>query len=294
MTKNDIVLTTIHRLSFSKVQPFFSSLFRTGYSGKLVVFSSSVDLMSKQLMEDSGAQVTPFLFTGRHVRNSLARPWTCWKLLFKILPSEEVRRSIARRVFHLFYLRHLLYLRYLEQNSEIQRVLMCDSRDVYFQENPFSDWPGTGLHAFEEDRSIEIGDCPHHAKWIRTLSGESMFERLRNLPRVCAGTIMADRDSAICFLKQMLKLSYSAQSLEAYDGDQGLYNILIHERLIPNITTHENAISSVLTIGSMPSESLRVDESDFLIRGDKSRIPILHQYDRNPDITIPLLRKLDL
>ena len=92
----------------------------------------------------------------------------------------------------------------------------------------------------------------------------------------------------------MVRMTYSALSLRPYDGDQGLFNILVHDRRIPDIKVHRNGLSSVLTIGGMTEEVLTTDSENFVIKSDGSRIPILHQYDRKPEIAGPLLRKIGL
>jgi hypothetical protein len=294
MKSNDAILTVCHRMPFNKLEPFVKSLELTSYTGRTVFFSSFLHSDTRKKLEACKVEIQPFHFLARHVRQSLAKPWSFWRRVFSLpLPSSLID-LLCYRVLHLFYLRHLLYLRFIEATPSIERVLMCDCRDVYFQKDPFSDWPGNGLHAFEEDRHLLIGDCPHHQRWVSLLAGKETLQRLGQLPRVCAGTIMADRDSALCFLRKMLELTYSARSLEPHDGDQGLYNILVHERLIPNISIHQNGQSSVLTVGGMPDEYLQTDADSYVIRSDQSRIPILHQYDRKPEITNPLLAKIGL
>lgn len=292
LPKNDAVLTVCHRMQYAALYPLLHSLRLTGFSGETVVFASLLNKQTIWKLRQYNCDIHPFLFLNRHVRQKLARPWCLWRTLFSIPQPQFCRDFLSRRVLHLFYLRHLLYLRFLESNPQIERVLMCDARDVYFQSDPFKNWPGPGLHAFEEDRSIKIGDCPHHKRWISTLQDEDTFMRLREFPRVCAGTIMADRDSAMAFLREMAQMTYAAQSLDPHDGDQGLFNILVHNRRIPNIQVHMNGESSVFTIGGMPNENIRTDSDGFVVNKEGNRIPILHQYDRKPEIAGPLLQKL--
>lgn len=290
----DAILSVCHRMPFWKVEAFVKSLRRTGYSGRTIFFGSLLACSTRQELLASGIEIKQFVFLARHVRQRLARPWNFWRGYFSLPQPDWLRDLVSRRVLHLFFLRHLIYLRFLEQNPGIKRVLMCDCRDVYLQRDPFSDWPGPGLHAFEEDRSILLGQCDHHRQWITLLAGSATLDDLSSKPRVCAGTIIADRDTAILFLKTMVAMTYQALSLEPHDGDQGLFNILIHERRIPGIIVHENGDSSVFTMGSLPSQAIRTDNEGFVIRSDGSRIPILHQYDRKAEVAKPLLEKIGL
>lgn len=288
----DAVLTVAHRMHLPQLFPLIASLRATGYSGRIIVFASFLSRSTQQGLKRFGCHIIPFFFLGRHVRQPIAQIWFLWRTVFRLPLPPLLKDTIAHRVFHLFYLRHLLYLRFLERNPSLERIVMCDARDVYFQRNPFSCWPGSGLHAFAEDSSIRIGDCPHHKRWIKTLSNETTFRELTDLPRVCAGTILADRTSAISFLKKMLDLTFSARSLEAHDGDQGLYNILVHQNLVDGITVHSNGTSSVFTIGGIARERICTDAEGFVLGKDQSRVPILHQYDRKPEIASVLLAKL--
>lgn len=281
-------------MPFWKVEAFVKSLRKTGYSGRTVFFGSLLTRSTEQELLASGVEVKRFLFLAKHVRQRLARPWSFWRGYFALPQPEWLRDVVARRVIHLFYLRHLIYLRFLERNPGIRRILMCDCRDVYFQRDPFSDWPGPGLHSFEEDRSTLLGQCQHHRRWITLLDGPATLERLSSEPCVCAGTVMADRDTAILFLSKMVAMTYEALSLEPHDGDQGLFNILVHERRIPGVVLHGNGNSSVFTMGSLPSQTICTDAEGFVVRSDGSRIPILHQYDRKPEIAKPLLEKIGL
>jgi len=290
----DAVLTVNHRMPFWKVEAFLKSLNRTGYNGRTVFFTSLLSRSTEHKLLASGAELHRFIFLSRSVYQRLSKPWPLWRRLFAIPQPQWLSDFVARRVLHLFYLRHLLYLRFLERNSGIERVLMCDSRDVYFQCDPFSDWPGNGLHSFEEHRSISIGHCDHHRRWISQLAGEKTLDRLSGLPRVCAGTILADRESALIFLRKMLEMTYDALSLEPYDGDQGLFNILIHERRVPGIVVHKTDASSVYTIGGMPEERIETDNEGFVLCANGHRAPILHQYDRKPEFALSLLAKVGL
>jgi len=294
MKSNDAILTVCHRMPFSKTAAFVKSLNATEFAGQCHFFCSFCDDETVENLRRSNIDIHAFLFLARHVRQRLATPWPLWRRFFAVPQPQWLADAVSRRVLHLFYLRHLLYLRFLEQSPNVSRVLMCDCRDVYFQTDPFRDWPGDGLHAFEEDRTTLIGDCEHHRRWISQLAPPGTLEKLTHFPRVCAGTIMGDRHSAIRFLRKMLEMTYAADSLEPQDGDQGLFNILVHERRIEEIVVHRNSESSVSTIGGTLGEKITTDSEGFVTCPNGRRVPILHQYDRKPDIAKPLLARLGL
>jgi hypothetical protein len=288
----DAVLTISHRLPASKLRPFFWSLSSSGFTGILVVFSSFSKIPAPHSTYSYDLNIRKFRFFARHVKQPLARFFNLFKFSEPYLPK-RIKYFLFSNTLHLFFLRHLLYLRFLETNPQIERVLMCDCRDVFFQRNPFSEWVGNGLQAYAEDEKILIGDCPHHKRWIKSLAGEETFSKLSFFPRICAGTIMADRESAITMLRTMMQMTIDCRSLEAFDGDQGLYNILVYERRLPGIRILSNGAGSVFT-ASDSLENFYINHEGWISRDDGHIVPIIHQYDRSPFLESSLLSKIGL
>jgi hypothetical protein len=205
----------------------------------------------------------------------------------------SVKHKLAHYVFHLFYRRHLLYLDFLEASGDrYSRFFLTDCRDVFFQANPFAWRQSAGLHAFLEDASFKIQDCPHHVRWLSSLFDSKTLAKLGRKTISCAGTIFADGPSLRRYLERMISLAMRAKSLQEFDGDQGLHNFLVHERLIPNITIHENTHGPVLTLGRVSSSDL-IFNSDGVIINKLGDVPlVLHQYDRIPMLREALLSRL--
>lgn len=292
MQTQDAVLTVAHRMPYAQMDAFVRSLKATGYAGRTVFFCSLTDGETLRKLREQGVEVVEFFFCARHVRQPLARFWPVWRWLFSLGLPGAVQDFMCRRAMHLFFLRHLLYLRYLEKNPGIGRVLMSDCRDVYFQGDPFSDWPGPGLHAFEEDRSTLIGQCRFHREWLGEFGGAATLDRLAGEARFCAGTIMGDRSSVIPFLEIMVAATKLLPTFRSYGGDQGLYNILAHEGRIPHLVRHGNDESVVYTVGGVPREEVRLDADGYVVNDRGYRAPVLHQYDRRPGAAQSLLAKL--
>ena len=59
--------------------------------------------------------------------------------------------------------RYKIFLNFL-QNKKYNQILFCDSRDVYFQSNPFNFSYKGSINFFLEDK--KIGECKFNSEWV--------------------------------------------------------------------------------------------------------------------------------
>ncbi len=295
MPRRDVILTAIRHVQLESVLPFLRSLKRTGYDGEVVVFVSGMEERALDGLREQGATLVRFPFFGRHVRQRLAAPWPIWRRFFASGVSQAAKERVANLVFHLFYRRHLLYLQFLrERRRDYDRIFLTDSRDVFFQADPFSWNPDKGVHFFLEEAGNRIGQCPHHIRWIRSQFGQSVLDELGAQVVSCAGTTFADPDSAIEYLTTMVLVSMKALSLREFDGDQGIHNYILRKKLLANAVVHENRSGPVLTVGPMRMADVRLNREQHVVNEKNQIVPVLHQYDRIPELKQLLLRKMEM
>ena len=146
--KRDLVLTTVQGVDFDYLAPFVSSLKRTGFRGRLVVFASAMKGDAVSQLERHGVTVVSFPFISKRLREFFFWPfWPFWRRLFALNAFPEFKEKLAHVALPLFYRRHLIYLQYLRAHRlEYDRVFLTDARDVFFQADPFSWNPPPGLH----------------------------------------------------------------------------------------------------------------------------------------------------
>ncbi|MHA3771961.1 hypothetical protein ACXR0O_10535 [Verrucomicrobiota bacterium sgz303538] len=246
-------------------------------------------------LREAGAIVRRFRFPRRDVVQPLAVAWPFWRALFQSSASQRRKEAFAHMAFHLFYRRHLLYLEYLrEYGKKYQRVFLSDCRDVFFQADPFAWNREAGMHFFLEDERISIGQCPHHVRWISSLFGEDVLKELSGKLRACAGTTLGTTEHVIRYLETMVETTMSVRSLKAYDGDQGVHNFLLHKGILSSIQVHENLSGPVMTLGSLRMSEVQMDDAGYVVNRLGTVVPILHQYDRIPELREHLLSRLPL
>lgn len=279
----------MHRMNSDAVRPFFASLHQTDFAGDIVVFASAASEETIRDLEGWGARVVPFTFRGNHVRNKLATPWWLWKRIFRSSISAATKERLAHQIFHLFYRRHLLYLDFLRAHGfQYRWAFFTDCRDVFFQANPFNWNLAPGLHVFLEEERNKLGKCPHHVRWITSQFGKEFLSEWTDATVSCAGTVLGDVPSIMRYLKLMISLSMQVRSLRAYDGDQGVHNYLVQTNQDTNVTVHENRQGPIMTLGPVRMDELRFSSDGLLLTEDGTVVPVLHQYDRDPELRIKI------
>lgn len=294
MPARDLILTTLYRADFAYIAPFVRSLKRTGYAGQLVVFASAVDGETCAKLRELGVSVVPFHSSGEHGRQRLARLWPLWRWYFSTRASSAAKEKLAHRVFHLHYRRHLLYLQYLrEQDGRFDRVMLADARDVVFQADPFSWNPRPGVHFVLEEMQVRIGRCRFHRRWMSRQFGQAYVEQHADETVTCAGTTFGDAASILQYLQLMVATTMKARKLaKIRGGDQGIHNYLLLEKLLPNSIVHPNRRAPVLTLGAMRWDQLQFNAAGLVVGADGVPVPVLHQYDRIPELREHLLAQL--
>jgi len=290
--RRDLILTLLYRMHFDAIAPFVFSLKQTGYTGDLVAFVTMMDDETIVEMNRHGIITIPFRFHPRIAR----RTWwlgSLWRQIFKSGLSQKKKERLAHAVFPLFYRRHLLYLEFLrEHHQKYDRVFITDCRDVFFQGNPFSWDMSPGVHFSLEEESNKIGQCRHHIRWLKSQFGQNTLDELAHETISCAGTTFGDIAGMVEYLSTMVSLSMNALSLREHDGDQGIHNYILRKKLISRAMVHENRRGLVITMGDMKPEDVRFNPEGWIINDGGEIPPVLHQYDRIPQLGPMLLKHI--
>ncbi|HEV2330861.1 MAG TPA: hypothetical protein VGY56_18940 [Verrucomicrobiae bacterium] len=181
---------------------------------------------------------------------------------------------------------------FLEQYSaDFDRVLLADCLDIFFQADPFAwNWK-PGVHFFLEEPSNRIGLCPQNRKWFTRQFGESYLEQHKDKIPTCSGTTYGDVANIREYLNAMVTTTMRARDLSRMpDGDQGIHNHVLIEKLVNNAVVHENRRGPVMTMHHM--KNWQTGPNGTVLNDDGDLPPVLHQYDRFPDLKARLLGRL--
>lgn len=172
-----------------------------------------------------------------------------------------------------------------EMYSDYDEILLPDTRDVVFQDHPFSMFTDTDLQLSVETKSI--GECTaFNAMWIKTRYGEDTFYLLEENSILCAGITGGKKDAVIrlCDIMEQEHIRLGDRFV-----DQAALNVLSREPGFPSYTLHYTGDSGIATIG----HSLGVCTVEGgVVYGDDGVIPaIVHQYDRHPSIAPSIIER---
>jgi len=191
------------------------------------------------------------------------------------------KKEISTKRFNLF-------ANFLKENR-FNNVFCCDSRDVYFQSNPFDFTYKGKINFFLEDKKIK--DCPINSKWIIRAYGKKTFNEIGEEIILCAGTVMGEYENIIEYLtlvskqidecKYKKKLKYLLTFRPDPEGrgvDQGHANYLVRKNFFKDCFFYSNGEGPVATIFHL--KKILFDKDARLLNISQKPYSVIHQYDK--------------
>lgn len=289
----DLVMGIVENYTFEQLRPFVVSLRNSGYRGDVVLFHQRVDRATLAQLNAHGIQTVayrtlPGIFPHGRLRRAAALAMRAY---------HTVKWPFYRHLYHLFLhsvrVRFRLYQRYLAQHGQRYRhVLLTDTRDVLFQADPFSDLPKGDILFFEESFPIALSST---AGWLQRHLGQAVHDRLASHITICSGTTIGTPDALSWYCTQYLERMLGARRQDLHNGDQALHNALVYEGLedMPfSARRCPNGEGPVYTLTRRMDPGQFAWSTDGALLGTSGRpTPIVHQYDRHPQIMERLLRR---
>ena len=183
---------------------------------------------------------------------------------------------------------HIKYARYffaqqllLDRYKNADPILLCDSRDVFFQDDPFR-YLQTDLVTGLEDSQVK--DCEYTGKWVGDHYGDEGLTRIGGQQVVCSGVTLGRQVAILAYLEATCDEISKGLFNSAFkiNGDQGIHNWIIR--------THNNGIDCLLTptghnlIATLNLADIetyyRLDEHRGLLTKESVPVAIVHQYDK--------------
>ncbi len=199
------------------------------------------------------------------------------------------------------------YAGYTETCKKYHMCLATDFRDTFFQSDPFRDFPGdTDLILSGESRRIRIGKtpgrpycsprvtgrctCPYNEEWIQTCWGEHFASSLNESVPICSG-VFVGTPQGFFDLQRLLLMEMKKSSKKRYckARDQGHVNFLYYSNQFPrSFVMQPQGDGIVNTVGYIARTrhhlEKHLDSSGRVVNSDGSLSPVVHQYDRFPEL----------
>lgn len=283
--KNNLILTFAHGYRWPELSVFFRSLEACGYQGEVVVFASRLSAETTDHIRRHGGTVVPVWLPLFHLRNILLIPgWKPWKFLLRVLPGIGPKRWLAKRVFNIMCARFAHFQDYLSRNLERHDfVMISDVRDVCFQANPFARVLPGKIVSFLEN--IPLGQKVNR-KWMEEAFGERLDATLFDKPVSCAGVTLGEARVMMKYLDLMLEGLMAVELMTPVAGvDQAIHNEILHHQRLPDVVLFPNGNPLCNTMGH--GDPLSLDAEANVLAVDGTKVAILHQFDRIPQVAQP-------
>ena len=300
MRDAQLVMGVATTLPAEEFEPFFETLRNSGYDGRtgLIIadyepaeaarVSELADIVwnldedhprASSRRADAAVRALKFLKHQRGLRRTFTPAFGIASRLSREKNAQRRWETLESRVNGLQSLRWGLYFEFLHRFApQAQCVLLSDLRDVVFQGDPFSTTVRP-LELYLEDPVALIGEDDFNSGWIRDLYGAEALARMDGARISCSGTVVGQRQPLLRYLHHMDK-AISSRRIAMGPHDQGVHNYLIHQGTFPEASLLANGEGRVLTMGRMASPEL----AEGLVLFDGEPVPVLHQYDRFPDL----------
>ena len=193
--------------------------------------------------------------------------------ILKDIPSEYAEMRLEN-------VRWKMYADYLNENPDKYNIVLhADSRDTIFQQNIFqiydNDKPFLGV-ALEQDNLTE-----HlNQKWIKYISNEEVYNKIKNERIICGGTIIATSDKFLLLANKI----WEKAKIDPYEvkiHDQALINYIVYyEKVFDDcLIKSENKEGKIITLGIV-KKKFEIDSEDNILNEDGEIASLAHQYNR--------------
>jgi hypothetical protein len=293
--KPNLVIGAVRGYNFKQLRPFVVSLKRTAFHGDVVLLWNHLDDGTLNVLTQHGVKLVHFNYRGSGALNSWSRFWPVVSKIVRPFKGSFGARTILKAILPLQTARFLHYRDFLVNHvNEYQNVLITDVRDVIFQTDPFLSFDHELLVFEEPIKMLMTGEREFNAIWVERLFGTEALAQIGQFPILCSGTIMGTISAMIRYLTEFEKLLYRARDVGIGGSDQGVHNYLCRGTAKLTVQVSKNGTGPILTMTPAAKRGIdfEVSNSGEILGINGLPMPVLHQYDRHPELLALLTKQL--
>lgn len=299
--KKNLIIGTATGYQYTDMKYFFTSLQDIGFNGDVAILvSDAIDPETEKTLAEQGIILIyvddkALRFTKEYASSRLWKVhYLPHKLIFALLNRGKNRITKLSDYVKRFHLvsgsRYCFYYDFLtDHRDEYRYVLLTDVRDVLFQRDPFAALKEEDVLNFYCEENT-IANSFYTAYWIKNGFGKQALEAIGQKMSICSGTTIGSMGRILNYLENMIVMQARITGgLTGLGGfDQGVHNYLIYNNYFPGSRIKSNCTAEVATLGE--STSIFLDEQMELVGKDKKVMPVVHQFDRFPDLKLKAMR----
>jgi hypothetical protein len=304
-TGANLILGLAEGMTAGQLDPFLRSTLALRERPEIMLFGGKFDDDTMALLDEYRVRIAPFRSLWEGTRRRRNRAFTAavraatvavrvTTPLFGLRGPRrpvEVQRRLIGPLLPPLHARFFAYLEALETlYPGVQRVFLTDVRDVVFQADPF-DFTEDKVWAFEEDLRAGMQFSPLNRSWYVDTFGRGAWRKVERSPTICAGTILGGREAMLRYLRTLTAVMMTRPPVVG--GDQAIHNYVCRQGLVP-VDIVPNEVGPVLTLQSMADAELRYDAEGRVVNRAGDPYPVLHMYDRIPELRRRVLARLGM
>ncbi|HXG82926.1 MAG TPA: hypothetical protein VNI84_02770 [Pyrinomonadaceae bacterium] len=199
--------------------------------------------------------------------------------------------AITTSIFHISELRYFNSLDLLSNKyKDVDLVLLTDSRDVFFQDDPFKNFNSDLAFGLED---VPINKCKYTKNWVEGIYGEHRASEISGEQVICSGVTLGKRKAVVKYLHLMCEeICRNARRVAFGVGyDQGIHNWLVRTNSNLTFKLIPNGEKLIATLNYSDLTQFKFDEKRGLLNQNDELVSIVHQYDRKEFIAKWCLQK---
>ena len=264
MSARELVFSLGASYKYHHLKPLFKTLKNTGYKGRFVFFYNDMDAHVVNRLAKFGFELIPFSYEYPYLKDETITQFVTAAPNFQPHPKT---------------LRYILYEAFLKANADqFDKICVCDSRDVVFQNPPFKGLKLDGVHCALEDKSQTICTNYFNSLWIKSAFGNEVLNQIADKPIICSGTTVGTTHNILTYLGQMIETIKVVKDQGC--KDQGIHNYLIHSGKVDHVVLHPDDEGPFTTLSSFKEDEMIIIEKGKVLGKNHNVVNILHQYDR--------------
>ena len=290
--KNNLIITTAFNYSAQQLKPFLKSANQHVPKADIVIFSDNDEKKFTRCITEYNERARVIVPESNKFRVYL---WK-YEILRRFIKSDRLKNllrffpnlmSLQNFRIHNSSLLHVALARYIWTNSFLNEleskpdmILLSDSKDVFFQGDPFEDNQKYIIFG-EEPTTIE--ECPFNSRWIKNLYTREIFEELKNSPVLCSGVTLGKYIDVIAYTEAMASeiKNNTLRLIGSSGSDQGIHNKILHMDKVITYKTSRNGDELIATLHYSDLREFLFRETQGLLTKERRLVKIVHQYDRH-------------
>jgi hypothetical protein len=257
-----VVIGLVTNYDFGKIAPFLNSLAATAYQGCVVLYVNNLSAETLRAIQAYGVETRPAAgFLKRNMDQQLTR--------------------------------YLMYFDFLSGHQHaLNFVMFSDVRDVIFQADPsiITQSKTPGFHVFLESANVPIDRESNNLRWLHDAYGQDVASVIGAMPICCSGITIGDHAGMLAYTGMMIdEMRQQSGGMRIRGVDQGIHNFILWMRRPALAVIHPNA-DHVLTLAVGAEASYGI-VGDVVTAAAGHVPPIIHQWDRHPELAKLVERK---